>query len=159
MDIFPAFFQVKVEIWQDIYFIHKDHITHLEHKRIFQRLVMSFRDRKNHSIFYSSCIKLRRTYKIPYIFKNHQIQTVCSQLVNSIFCHFRIQMAHSACVKLNHFCAAGCNRMSVYIWIYIRLHNAYFHVIFHHFYCIAKSSCFPCPRARHQVQKEHSLFF
>ena len=86
---------------QCITLIDKYNIADRKHERIFERLIIALRDRKDHRVLCTSRIKLCRAHKIADIFQYDQIQITRAKLPDALTGHIRIQMAHTAGMKLN----------------------------------------------------------
>ena len=119
---------------------------------------MALRDGKDHSIFYGSGVKFRRTYQVPHIFQDEKIQPVHAEFLNPLSGHPGIQMAHAPGMELNDSGAVILNGRRIHIGINIRLHDSDLHFTFEHLNGPAQGGRLPGPRAGHQVEQEYPLF-
>ena len=149
---FRDLFKIKIKIGQNIDLVDNQRVTHLEDQRIFQGLVMSLRDRKDHGVFGSAGVKLRRAYKITHIFKHHKVKTLRAEFPQALSGHARIQVAHAAGMKLNDSCPGLRDLIGVNVGVYVRLHDADAHFLFELLDRPGQCGGLTASGRRHQVQ-------
>jgi hypothetical protein len=92
---YPFFqgFHVEIGNTQIIYFVYDKDIAYTEYERIFERLVITFRNTQDHGFLMGTRVKFRRTDKVSDVLDNDKIKILQVHFIESHFYHGGVQMA------------------------------------------------------------------
>ena len=158
MDVLPALFKIEIKVGCYIDLIDQHHIADLEHERILQGFVMAFRNGEDRHVFDRTGVKFSGAHQIAHILQNHQIRIIALQTFQALTGHGRIQMAHTASMKLDGFCTGSGNGFGIHIGVNIRLHHADSQFILQKADQPGKCGRLAAAGRGHEVQKIDPLF-
>ena len=92
---------IKREEFPCIGLVDQDALTHLEHQRILERLIIALRYRENFDIDIGAGVLFCGAHEIAHIFQKQKIQTAGIKLFDRLHGHGRVHGAFAACMNLD----------------------------------------------------------
>ena len=159
-DIFAALVQVEVEVRHHIDLVHQDEVADREHERVFQGLVVPFRDGEDHGVAHGAGVELGRAHEVAHILQDDEIHLREGHVVQPLARHFGVQVAHPARVELDGGDARGLLDLDgIDIAVDVRLHHGHAHLVLDALERTDERGGLSRAGRGHQIQEVNSLAF
>ena len=117
---FHALVHIKIKVGQGVCLGDDQSVAVPEHERVFEGLVIAFRDAQQHHVQVGPGIIFRRADEIAHIFQEKQVRIILAHFGDGLRRHAGIHMAHAVCVGLNGSGAKSFDTLRVHGGVNIR---------------------------------------
>ena len=120
---FHALVHIKNKVGQGVCLGDDQSVAVPEHERVFEGLVIPFRDAQQHHVQVGPGIIFRRADEIAHIFQEKQVRIILAHFGDGLRRHAGIHMAHAVCVGLNGPGSQSFDMLCVYRGVNIRFYD------------------------------------